>query len=163
VWAPRVVSVWLSTVRVACFGHAWRGNPLKEEWAQCALQGTWKWDHYSYGQLQDIIVFTMQGLMAVFAASQSPLQSAFRTVGSNMLGVFVCQFVLVSVIWNLPNSGGFFATVQAIQTDEYFGDGVLGGIVQVSTKSHCVALRTTSLSHQHKLTCPSDKLAEGPR
>lgn len=33
-------------------------------------QNTWEWDHYSFGRLQDCIVYTFQGAMAVFVASQ---------------------------------------------------------------------------------------------
>jgi hypothetical protein len=57
-----------------------------------------------------------------------------KTMGGNALGMYVCQFGLVSVLWNSgiwTNGGGYFLTLQNIQSKEYLGDGYAAGLVQL--------------------------------
>ena len=83
-----------------------------------------EWDKYTFGRLLDLCMYTFQALVVIFVCSQVPFH--LKTMGGNALGMYVCQFGLVSVLWNSgiwTNGGGYFLTLQNIQSDEYLGDG----------------------------------------
>jgi len=57
-----------------------------------------------------------------------------KTMGGNALGMYVCQFGLVSVLWNSgiwTNGGGYFLTLQNIQSQQYLGHGYAAGLLQL--------------------------------
>lgn len=88
-------------------------------------------DAFSYWRMVDLTVYSLEALLLILVMSQMPFH--LHRMGSNALGVYICQFALVAVMrspsqqTSLPSSN-----FTAYQTRNEFGHGtVVTGLVQL--------------------------------
>jgi len=82
-------------------------------------------DSHVVGRLADVVVYTAQALMAMFVSAQVPFE--LEGMGSNTLGVFVCQWGFIAVVWN----GSFFDSLAHMSNDKHLGENLFSGSLQV--------------------------------
>jgi hypothetical protein len=89
-------------------------------------------DEFSYGRMLDLAVYSLEALLLILVMSQMPFH--LHRMGSNALGVYICQFALVAVMRNpsVAQTSDPSANYTAYQIRGEFGHGtVVTGLVQL--------------------------------